>query len=272
MFLVGHAMVAFLIAFAIHRTLGAVAEKRKEGAVTKISFALVMLLGVLPDIDIVFQALGIIPHKTFTHSVILSAMVVAPAIFAVARWPLKQTLVASLAYVLAYSQHLFDDIVVGTLNVAYPFGSLPVGIGIPYGSVYHLALEIVLVAVVAAIVMKRSFGKAGLQSQQRSQLSQSQSNYHSSPPNSSFPSFLFGFGKVDKLCYALLMLSFLVSFAYLLHEMKALPRLFIESELEVALFVILHLSALALVSFMILVAREHARLRSISRQDNIRDV
>lgn len=267
-------MVAFLIAYVISRTLGSAADKkRKGGAATRISFALVMLLGVLPDIDIVFQALGIIPHKTFTHSVILSAMVVAPAIFVVDRWPLKQTMVASLAYALAYSQHMFDDMIVGTLNVAYPFGSLPVGIGIPYGSVYHLALEIVLVAIVAAIVMKRSFGKAGLQSQQRSQLSQSQSNYHSSPsPNSPSPSFLFGFGKVDKVCYALLMLSFLVSFVYLLHEMKALSRLFIESELEVALFVILHLSALALVSFTILVSREHARLKSISRQDNIRDV
>lgn len=269
MFLVGHAMVAFLIAFAISRTLGA-AEKRKEGAVTRISFALVMLIGVLPDIDIVFQALGIMPHKTFTHSVILSAMVVAPAIFVVARWPLKQTLVASLAYALAYSQHMFDDIIVGTLNVAYPFGSLPVGIGIAYGSVYHLALEIVLVVVVAAIVMSRSFGKAGLQPQQRLQLQKHQLNYHSSPFYSL--SFLFGFGRIDKICYVLLMLSFLVSFVYLLHEMKALSRLFIESDLEVALFVILHLSALALVSFMVLVSREHAKLESYSRGDKVRGV
>lgn len=264
MFLVGHAIVAFLIAYAVSRALAT--EKRKDRAATKISFALVMVLGVLPDIDILFQALGIMPHKTFTHSVILSAIVVAPAIFVVARWPLKQTLAASMAYALAYAQHLFDDIIVGTLNVAYPFGSLPVGIGIDYGSVYHLALEIVLVALVAAIFLSRSFGKARLQSWKNLPWQKYQSNYYYYSSASSM-SFLFGFGRVDKVCYALLMLSFLVSFAYLLYEMKALPRLFIESDLEVALFVILHLSALALASFMIFVSREHARVESYSIED-----
>ncbi|AIF82348.1 putative membrane-bound metal-dependent hydrolase (DUF457) [Candidatus Nitrososphaera evergladensis SR1] len=258
-------MVAFLIAYAVSRMLVTSEDKRRRLAgTTKIALALVMLLGILPDTDIVFQAFGIIPHKTFTHSVILSAFLVAPAIFVVARWPLKQTLAASLAYALAYAQHLFDDIIVGTLNVAYPFGTIPVGIGIAYGSVYHLALEIVLVAAVAAIVMKGSFGKTRKQSESFGQRS---NNYYSL-----YRLHLFGFGKVDKVCYALLMLSLLVSFAYLLQEMKSIPRLFIESDLEVALFVILHLSALALVSFMILVSRENAKPEPSSREETVRDV
>ncbi len=280
MFLVGHAMVGFLIAYGLVRILGRSSDRRKGAATTtsiaRISFALVMLLAVLPDIDIVFQALGIMPHKTYTHSVILDGLLVAPAIFVVARWsPLRQTLAASLAYSLAYAQHMFDDIVVGTLNVAYPFGNVPVGIGIAYGSVYHLALEIALVAVVAVIVVSRSFGNAAVQQQQLLKSGQQQSTKF--PSSSSIANhyhglFMSGFGKLDKLCFALLVLSLLVSFAYLLQEMKSIPRLYIDSELEVALFVVLHLSALALVSFMILVSRENAKLVSISGTGVVRDM
>lgn len=274
MFLVGHAMVAFLIAYCIFLIMSgsttiAAGTKRKNFAITttKISFALVMFLGILPDFDMVFQAAGIMPHKTFTHSPILSGMVVAPAIFVIARWPLKQTLAASLAYALAYAQHILDDIVVGTLNVAYPFGSLSVGIGIAYGSVYHLVLEIALVAAVATILVSSAFGKTSQRRQQHQQLlsSPKPAPQQKSDDQHSFASlFLFSrFGKLDKVCYALLLLSFLISFAYLMYEMKSIPHLFVESELEVSLFVLLHLAALALVSFMIVVSREETKDKNV---------
>lgn len=242
MFLVGHAMVAFLIAYLI-------SERARGKALgdTRISFALVMLIGVLPDIDMVFQAVGIMPHKTFTHSLVVSAMIVAPAIFAAARWPLHQTMAASLAYALAYAQHMLDDIVVGTLNVAYPLGNIPVGIGIAYGSLYHLILECALVSVVACIVVSRSFGDK-------------RRWWHDHDS-------LFAFRGVDKICYALLILSFIVSFAYLLHEMKSIPRLFIESELDIALFVLLHISALALASFLLFVSSSSLLLSKKRRSE-----
>jgi hypothetical protein len=272
MFLVGHAMVAFLIAYCIilitrgSTTIAARANRRNAAVkTTKISFALVMFLGILPDFDMVFQAAGIMPHKTFTHSPILSGMVVAPAIFVMARWPLKQILAASLAYALAYAQHIFDDIVVGTLNAAYPFGSLSVGIGIAYGSVYHLVLEIALVAAVATILVSIAFGKTSQRRQQQLLSSPKPAPPQKSDDQLSFASlFLFSrFGKLDKVCYALLLLSFLISFAYLMYEMKSIPHLFVESELEVSLFVLLHLAALALVSFMIVVSREETKDKNV---------
>jgi hypothetical protein len=284
MFLVGHALVAFLIAYCIFFmmyngntiTVGGINRKNAEktkiiATKTKISFALVMLLGILPDFDMVFQAAGIMPHKTFTHSPILSGMVVAPVILVMARWPLKQTLAASLAYALAFAQHIFDDIVVGSLNVAYPFGSLSVGIGIAYGSVYHLVLEISLVAVVAAILMSSAFGKASQRRGERGQrqqfllLSPSKPTPKRSDVSPYFKSsFLFSrFGKLDKVCYALLLLSFLISFGYLFYEMKATPHLFVESGLEMSLFVLLHLAAVALVSFMIIISRGETKDKNV---------
>lgn len=229
MFLIGHAMVAFLIAHLVSR--------RGLGAGATISFALVMLIGTLPDIDIILQILGIIPHKTYTHSLAVSAAI-SLAIYAATRQALRAAPAAALAYALAYAQHMLDDVIIGTLNVAYPFGYLPVGIGIGYGSLYHLAIEMVLVAAVTAIVMARLFSR---KEQSPSQL------------------LLFGFGKVDKISYALLMASFAISFAYLLSQMNQLPRLFVESELEVALFALLHVAGMALTSFLIFAAKEHAR-------------
>ena len=76
MYLVGHAMVAFLIAFGV-------SKKFKGG---RISFVLVMLLACLPDIDILLQSAGITAHKTYTHSLILSAVIVPAIIFGIAKW------------------------------------------------------------------------------------------------------------------------------------------------------------------------------------------
>lgn len=230
MFLIGHAMVAFLIAHLISR--------RGLGAGATISFALVMLIGTLPDIDIILQILGIMPHKTYTHSLAVSA-VISLAIYAITRWALGAAPAAALAYALAYAQHMLDDVIIGTLNVAYPFGYLPVGIGIGYGSLYHLVIEMALVAAVTAIVMARLF--SGKEQEPSPRL------------------LLFGFGKADKISYALLMASFTISFAYLLSQMHQLPRLFVESELEVALFALLHVAGMALTSFLIFAAREHAK-------------
>jgi hypothetical protein len=254
MFLVGHAMVAFLIAYLIIFMFLKNGGRQRIASAKNISFALVMLIGTLPDVDIFFQILGVMPHKTFTHSILLSAVIVAPAIFVLSKWPLRQTLAASMAYALAYAQHMLDDIVVGTLNVAYPFGNLPIGFGIPYGSVYHLVLECVLVGIVTAIIMGHSFrNRKPRDPSDSSQLLTSPSP-SSLPSLASLSALLFRFRKIDKICYTLLLTSFIVSFAYLLHDMKSIPRLSIESNLEVSLFALLHVSALALLSFLIFVS------------------
>jgi hypothetical protein len=66
------------------------------------------------------------------------------------------------------------------------------------------------------------------------------------------PSIMFA---VFATRYHKISLSLAVSFVYLLQQMRSLPRLFIDTQLELALFLLLHIAAIALVSFQVFVAR-----------------
>jgi hypothetical protein len=235
MYLVGHAIVAFLIAYAI-------SKKFKIGG---ISFALVMLVASLPDIDILFQSAGIVPHKTYTHSLILSLIVVPSIIFAVAKWR-RASAGAAFIYSLAYIQHIIiGDIAIGSLNILYPFGNMMLGSGIDYGTLLHQVLEFLLLAVAAAIVLSKFFGRRKRQSEYDTAV-------------------LFRYNKTDRISYVLFIGSLVISFAYILYGIEILPRLFIDTDLELAVFVLLHLSAIAWVSFTVLVARQHTILKTSS--------
>jgi hypothetical protein len=236
MFLVGHAVVAFLIAYIVCRIF-----RINQG----VSFALAMVIGIIPDIDIVTQSLGIMAHKTFTHSLIVSP-VIAGSIFLVARLGFKQTFAVAMIYSLAYMQHIMDDVVIGTLNILYPVGNLPVSIGIAYGSLTHEIIEIFLLVVAASIIVGKLFGS----------IITTSSSTDEEDGMSTFS--LFRFSITDKISYIILIASLLFSFGYLLYELESLPRLTLETNLEIALFVLLHLAALTWVSFMMLAARQNA--------------
>jgi LexA-binding, inner membrane-associated putative hydrolase len=233
MFLVGHAVVAFLIAYIVCRIF-----KIDRG----VSFALAMVIGIIPDIDIVTQSLGIMNHKTFTHSLIVSAAI-GGSIFLVSRLGFKLTFAVAMIYSLAYVQHIIDDIVIGTLNILYPIGNLPVGIGIAYGSFTHEIIEVLLLAVAASIIVGKSFSGIG-------------NSRHDGMAKFS----LFQFSITDKISYIILVVSLIFSFGYLLYGIKSLPRFFIETDLEIALFVLLHIAALLWVFFMMLAARQDAAI------------
>jgi hypothetical protein len=233
MFLVGHAVVAFLIAYIVCRIF-----KINQG----VSFALAMVIGIIPDIDIVTQSLGFMAHKTFTHSLIVSPVIIG-SIFFVTRVGSKQTFAVAMIYSLAYVQHIMDDVVIGTLNILYPIGNLPLGIGIAYGSLTHEIIEILLLVVAASIIVGKSFG-----------------GIINSSTEGMATSSLFRFSRTDKISYTILITSLLFSFGYLLYEMESLPRLILETNLEIALFVLLHLAALTWVSFMMLAARQDSAI------------
>jgi hypothetical protein len=224
-------VIAFLIAYIVCRIF-----KINRG----VSFALAMVIGIIPDIDIVMQSLGIMAHKTFTHSLIVSAAI-GGSIFLVSTLGFKQTFAVAMIYSLAYVQHIIDDMVIGTLNILYPIGNLPVSIGIAYGSLTHEIIEILLLAVAATIIVGKSF--------------RSISN---STDDGTATSSLFRFSITDKISYIILIVSLLFSFGYLLYEIESLPRLILETNLEIALFVLLHLAALTWISFMMLAARQDA--------------
>ena len=73
------------------------------------------------------------------------------------------------------------------------------------------------------------------------------------------------------MAYALFIVALIISFVYLLYGVKVLPRVFIETDLELALFVMLHLSAIALVSFLVLVSRQHKMSQARQTLPNARD-
>jgi hypothetical protein len=225
-------VIAFLIAYIVCRIF-----KINRG----VSFALAMVIGIIPDIDIVMQSLGIMAHKTFTHSLIVSAAI-GGSIFLVSTLGFKQTFAVAMIYSLAYVQHIIDDMVIGTLNILYPIGNLPVSIGIAYGSLTHEIIEILLLVVAASIIVGKSFG----------------SIISNSTDDRMDTCSLFRFSITDKISYIILIVSLLFSFGYLLYEMESLPHLILETSLEIALFVLLHLAALTWISFMMLAARQDA--------------
>jgi hypothetical protein len=230
MFLVGHAVVAFLIAYLVCRIF-----KINQG----VSFALAMVIGILPDIDIVAQSLNIMTHKTFTHSIIVSASV-GGFIFLVTGLGFKQTYVVGIIYSLAYIQHIIGDMVIGTpVNILYPIGNLPVGIGIAFESTTHEIIEVLLLAVAIFIIAGKSFRWIG-------------NITHCGMTTLS----LFRFSVTDKISYIILIVSLIFSFAYLLYGMKSLPRLILEADLDIVLFLLLHIAALIFISFMMLDARQ----------------
>jgi LexA-binding, inner membrane-associated putative hydrolase len=234
MFLVGHAVVAFLIAYIVCRIFN---------INQRVSFALAMVIAIIPDIDIVMQSLEIMDHKTFTHSLIVSAAI-GGSIFLVTRLGFKQTFAVAMIYSLSYVEHVIGDMVIGTLNILYPIGNLPVSIGIAYGSLTHIIIEILLLAIAASIIVGKSFRSIG----------------NSTQDDGMATSSLFQFSITDKISYIILIVSLLVSFGYLLDGLKSLPRLILDTDLEIALFVLLHIAALMWVSFMMLTARRYAAI------------
>lgn len=234
MFLVGHAVVAFLIAYIVCRIF-----KINQG----VSFALAMVIVIIPDTDIVTQYLDIMTHKTFTHSLIVSAAI-GGSIFLVTRLGFKQAFAVAMIYSLSYVLHLIADIGIGTLNILYPIGNLPVSIGIAYGSLTHIIIEILLLAIAAWIIVSKSF----------------RSIDNSTEDDGMATSSLFQFSVTDKISYIILIVSLIVSFGYILDGLESLPRLILDKDLEIALFVLLHIAALMWVFFMMLAAKRYAAI------------
>jgi hypothetical protein len=229
MFLVGHAALAFLISYGI---------SRKFGVVSAVSFAAVMLLASLPDIDIIIQDAGIIPHKTYTHSPIIS-LTISSVIFLIAKLLLKQNSTVALIYGLAYLYHIIGDLIVGTLNVLFPFGYLPIGLGINIGSLSDEIIEMLLLLLAVSITLRASFAN------------------NSSRTNNNA---ILRYSRIDKIGFALVILALIISFAYFLYNTESSHPPFFDTELQITLFVLLHLMGVAWILLIVLVSRQFAMM------------
>jgi len=94
---------------------------------------LLLLMGMLPDIDLVLGAFGL-QHRTLTHSILFWSLLFAP-VFVKYR-------VDAIPYFVAVSQHvLFGDLLVGKTSIFWPILDARFGLVLPIFSPVNLALE-----------------------------------------------------------------------------------------------------------------------------------
>jgi membrane-bound metal-dependent hydrolase YbcI (DUF457 family) len=93
----------------------------------------VLLLGILPDADLLLGSLGVM-HRTFTHSFFFWIIIFLP-IFIIFR-------LKSVPYFVAVVQHFaFGDLLMGKVMIFWPFNTSQVGFGIPMPSLVDVTLE-----------------------------------------------------------------------------------------------------------------------------------
>ena len=140
MFFVGHISIAFILScFIVTRF-----------QIRNISLSLILFLSILPDIDILFRFLGTdIAHRSVTHSIIVFSIILS--IFL-----LKYRRSSIMVYSIAYLSHIaIGDLIIGPLNVLYPFGTFYSTSGIDFKTSEHLIVEGLVLAIMATIVVSQ---------------------------------------------------------------------------------------------------------------------
>ena len=99
----------------------------------KLSVPLILLLGVLPDADLLFGRFGIV-HHTITHSFFFWTILFIP-FFVVFR-------LKPIPYFVAVVQHfVFGDLLVDKVMLFWPFKSSLIGLNWGMGSILDVAFE-----------------------------------------------------------------------------------------------------------------------------------
>jgi hypothetical protein len=230
LFFVGHIAIAFLIVYTLSIKFYAI---RKT-----VSIALVMFLCILPDIDIILRIAGLeLGHRTITHSAIISIAIGGFAILLLIVFFLKKhrqvqvVLAGAGAYLVAYLSHIvIGDVIVGPINILYPFGNLVIDGTIKNGSLAHILIEVVLLSTMAAVVVI--------------------SYYFCQNKKGKNFSFFFNYHRrLDRLFYPLLIFAMIISLVYLLQDAGA-ADLSWHSVSIIPLLILLHLSAIFLIALI----------------------
>ena len=235
MFFLGHISIAFVITYFI------VERFQLKG----ISLSLIMFLSILPDIDIVFRLIGIdLGHRSITHSLLVS-MIVWGILLMKYRKP------SVVLYFFAYLSHiLVGDLIVGPLNLLYPFGQFYVNGGADFKAPEHLVIEGVLLLIMAMIVFVRYLR------------------------NRKLHTFPFEFTRLDTFFYPILISAIIVSLFFLLDEsqkeLTEFPNsifLLIQSPIdyEIETIIVMHTFGIAIVSFLWIVSRRNFRIQHMKK-------
>ncbi|MEM4277595.1 MAG: metal-dependent hydrolase, partial [Candidatus Nitrosocaldus sp.] len=133
MFLVGHAAWAYVIS----RSLASVLRVR-------INPYIVMLLGMVPDADILLQEY--IRHRSLTHSIIFWSIIFIP-FFIIYR---KR----SIPYFIAVIQHIMlGDVIVASTNVLWPW-KYEMGMGFSLLSPLNIVMESIGLGLALLLIIK----------------------------------------------------------------------------------------------------------------------
>ena len=107
-----------------------VSARKRRG---KLFVPIVLMLGVIPDVDLFLAPFGV-AHHTFTHSLFFWLIISAPFFVAFRR--------RAFPYLVAVVQHFaFEDFLFGTVMILWPFSQSFFGFNIPMASTLDVALE-----------------------------------------------------------------------------------------------------------------------------------
>ena len=99
----------------------------------KLVLPLIMILGILPDIDILFESFGVL-HRTVTHSLLLYLVLFIP-FFVVYNWK-------AIPYFVAVISHfIFGDLLIGQVALFWPLNQSFIGFNFTMSSLTDIALE-----------------------------------------------------------------------------------------------------------------------------------
>jgi hypothetical protein len=139
LYFLGHIAWAYIWAFVAWALIS------RSKSVGKLIVPAILILGILPDTDLLFESLGV-AHRTLTHSFLFWFVIFLPIFFI---FRLK-----SVPYFVAVVQHFaFGDFLMGQVALFWPFGSSFVGLKFGMPSIMDVALEIGGLLAAAAIII-----------------------------------------------------------------------------------------------------------------------
>jgi membrane-bound metal-dependent hydrolase YbcI (DUF457 family) len=111
-----------------------------------------MFLSILPDMDILFRFVGAdIGHRSITHSIIVFIIVLFLFL-------LKYRRRSIIIYSIAYLSHFaIGDLIVGPLNLLYPFGTFYLASGIHFKTSEHILVEGLVLAIMMTTIVTGRF-------------------------------------------------------------------------------------------------------------------
>ena len=234
MFFLGHISIAFVICYFIVRRFH----------LRDISLSLIMFFSILPDIDIVFRLLEIdLAHRSITHSLIVFSIVWAVML-------VKYRKPSFIIYSSAYLSHIVGDLIIGPLNLTYPFGYYFVSGVADFKAPEHLVLEGILLLIMATMVLGQYLR------------------------NRRMNTFPFGYTKIDTFFYPIVISALIISLFFVLDqsqkELTEFPKsvfLLIQSPVDykIIAIVVLHAFGIAVIIFLWIVSRRNTQIQHLKK-------